>query len=148
MTTQTRSALAPATPAAAATVAAGGPQDRPRIMSLAGECWTAVPVGADLNDPARPLLVCLTGDGRTLYPCWQFDADNRPRLELAPAVGSLVAAGVSGWMIAAWLMTPCDDLAGSSPDAVLSDPSGDHEAVYRLAAAYEGAASSLTMHRP
>lgn len=144
MTTQTYSAPAVSPPSvfgvvgAASSAKAGAddsaPQARTRVKTLAGDCWTSPPDGTDPADAQRPLLVCLTGDGRTLYPCWQFDTDDQPRPELAQVVASLVATGVSGWMIAAWLLAPRDDLAGLSPDTVLNDPHADHAAVYRLAA--------------
>lgn len=152
MTTQTR--LAPMLPAAAradraaeaaamSTLArAQGDKNevpsRSLVKTLAGDCWTAPPDGADPTDPERPLLACLTGDGRTLYPCWQFDSNDRPRPELAQVLAPMAAAGVTGWMIAAWLLTPHDDLCGLIPIRVLSDPHGDHAAVCRVATHHAG----------
>lgn len=84
----------------------------------------------------RRLLRVITGDGRHLYPLWQFEGD-RLVDGLVEVLTLFPEASVDGWTLAAWLRTAEPDL-GESPFDVLAG--GEQEKVLAVARA---AAQSL-----
>lgn len=59
------------------------------------------------------LLACATGDGRRVYPAWQFSSDGRSIPGLAGVLRVLLEA-TDPWTAAIWLTTPTDRLDESS----------------------------------
>jgi hypothetical protein len=81
-------------------------------------------------------LFSLTHDGRTLIPAFQFDGHGRPRPELQPILATLGAAGVHGWPLWTWLVTPTSLLSGEVPEQLAgSDPKRALRAAQRFVAA-------------
>ena len=74
-------------------------------------------------------------NGRTLIPAMQLDEAGEPRQELAPLLEVLLPAGVEGWELWAWLVTPTSLLSGAVPaDLAVTDPGRALKAAQRLAA--------------
>lgn len=73
----------------------------------------------------KGLLALTTGDGRTVYPAFQFRG-RRPAPGLAEVLALLPERLVSAWTVASWLRTPDADLDGQAPVDVLfeSGPEG------------------------
>lgn len=66
------------------------------------------------------------GDGRRLFPAFQFDQRRRPRPEFAPVIRLFRERGASDWQIALWLTGRDPWLRGrpidrmETPDTVLT----------------------------
>lgn len=67
----------------------------------------------DQRVQAHELLATPTGDGKRLYPAWQFTPDGHPLPGLLEALRVLLAA-TDPWTAAIWLTTPTDRFAGFS----------------------------------
>ena len=81
-------------------------------------------------------LFSLTHDGRTVIPAFQFDEHGQPRPELQPILATLVGAGIQGWPLWTWLVTPTSLLSGQVPQQVAStDPKRALRAAQRFAVA-------------
>ncbi len=63
-------------------------------------------------------LFSVTQSGRTVIPAFQFDPEGRPRADLRPLLEALLAGGVDGWQLWAWLTSPSNLLSGEVPEAV------------------------------
>lgn len=55
------------------------------------------------------LLACLDGDGKPLYPAWQFDEHRQPVPGLSTVLAILLPAA-DGWAAARWLRTRMGEL--------------------------------------
>ena len=53
-------------------------------------------------------------------PGFCFDADGRPRAVIV-AVRKAIGDRLTGWALAAWLVSPCPDLDGARPVDLLED---------------------------
>jgi hypothetical protein len=67
---------------------------------------------------AHQLLACETGDGRRVYPAWQFTPDGRTIPGFTAVLQTMLAA-TDPWTAAIWLTTPSDRLGGRSAIDVL-----------------------------
>ncbi len=81
----------------------------------------------------KGLLALTTGDGKTVYPAFQFRA-RRPAPGLAEVLALLPERLVSAWTVASWLRTPDADLDGQAPIDVLFESGPEGRAAVRTAA--------------
>jgi hypothetical protein len=67
---------------------------------------------------ARHVLFTVAHLGRTLIPAFQLDPAGRPRPELEPILAILLQAGIDGWPLWTWLVSPTSLLSGAIPEVV------------------------------
>lgn len=87
------------------------------VQQLSGMSRQAVQQAVD----AHRLLRLRRGGTRTGYPAFQFDGAGHPLPGLRPVLIAFAAAPVSGYLVASWLTSPRDELAGRTPAAALAD---------------------------
>jgi hypothetical protein len=108
--------------------------DTTAVRSLLG--GEGEPESVESMHKRKDLLVLTTGSGQVVYPAFQF----RGR-QLAPGLGRVLAelpeSLVSGWTLAAWLISAESDLGGVRPIDALFDRAPDGaDAVVRAARAW------------
>lgn len=97
--------------------------DTSGVATLLGR--SGEPISRQAVHQRKGLLGLTTGNGKTVYPAFQFRAQ-RPAPGLADVLAELPETLVSPWTVASWLRTPDVDLDGQAPIDVLfeSGPEG------------------------
>ena len=106
-----RTAFLAENPVLTAAEVAGIARSTARNRSALASRWAAE--GACFSVP--------TDDGAR-FPSFQFDDDGRPRPIVATVIAGLRHAGVTGWALAIWWVTPSDVLDGAAPLDVIGRP--------------------------
>jgi len=85
---------------------------------------------------AEGRVFTVTHNGRTLIPAFQLDDRGEPRPEIQPILASLRSAGVQGWALWTWLISPTSLLSGAVPEQLVrTAPKRVLRAAERFAAA-------------
>lgn len=63
---------------------------------------------------AGKLLACMTSDKVRLYPTWQFTESGALLAGLPETLATLHQGTTDGWVIAAWMTTPVEELNGTA----------------------------------
>ncbi|KRE81427.1 hypothetical protein ASG86_12930 [Arthrobacter sp. Soil764] len=90
---------------------------------------------------AGKLLGCLTSDRVRLYPVWQFTESGSLLPGLSDVLVELKHGTEDGWIIAAWLTTPVEELGGTAAEWLTArrDPAPVIELAHDDAAAWAAA---------
>ncbi|WIB65863.1 antitoxin Xre/MbcA/ParS toxin-binding domain-containing protein [Curtobacterium sp. MCBD17_040] len=75
---------------------------------------------------ASGVLLCVqSGDGRLMFPAFQFDALRQPLPHLRAVLAAFDADPRDAWAAALWLAQPDHDLNGRTPAAALRSTDAD-----------------------